>query len=192
MLSDVNLKGFNFLIYHGRFDSGKIREQIEEIKHTAEFLVCPFLTFSEIILDDELANKSESLKEFTKLTCDTGLKGFCGVNLIYCGVKQVSAVVTAGCELVDIASKTIDFDRAGVALGDKIKTYKTKNGVIGLLLDTDCLIEQYWQILKDSCDLVLIISKTPSELIKQDIRHSSGVYNLPYLYVDGSGIEYRD
>ena len=154
-------------------------------------MVHSFNAFCEVNLENELDGTGACIRRITALSARTNGAVFCPVRTHLFGLKHIGAAVCFKGRLIDIADRTQNPLSDEYETTDKLKVFAADGGKIGLLIDTDCLLEENWQKAAREADVILCLNRGTSAAAKDDAQHFSRTYAIPYLYVDDAGIEWR-
>ena len=190
MLTSAVIKNFRFKVWFGSFCEKRILNAAKE--WNGEILVCPFQCLAEVDLSAEIAGNGDCIKRLTGISESIGSTVFCGVKTKILEIKHISAAVCNKGRLIDIVDRTSNPYDDEFGISGKLKIFVCKEGRVGLLVDSDCLIESNWKRTAPHCDIMLCLNRGNSEFARQEVRLFSATYKTPYLYVDEQGIEWHE
>ncbi|MCL2848353.1 MAG: hypothetical protein FWE13_06410 [Firmicutes bacterium] len=177
-----------FKVWLGAFCPIKIEKAGESFEDN--ILVCPFLAMSEVDLSEEVDGRDNKIKRLADVSKKLNCSIFCGLRTKALDVKHISVAVCNKGRLVDIADRASNPFNDELGTSNKIKVFSSKKGKIGLLIDTDCLIENNWLKTAPHSDVMLCINRGSSEFSKEEVRQYATAFGMPYLYVDEEGLEW--
>jgi len=190
MLGEVRVGNFTFKTWTGAFCESKIKQALGK-DHKCDFLILGYNAFSGVDLSEEIAGFTSCIKRLRDFSLKTGGTIFCGIKTQILDIKHISVAVCGRGKVLDIV------DRSSNQLGDtygasnKLKMFGTKMGIVGLIVDSDCLSENVWQKIAPNAGIILCINRGSSPQVQEEVRLFSATYNKPYIYVDDIGVEWH-
>jgi hypothetical protein len=154
-------------------------------------VVYSYNAFPEIDLQKEMRGASNHIKSIAALSGESGGAVFCGIKTRLLGEKNIGAAVCNKGRLVDIVDRTSNPLADEYETSNRLKIFATGKGRIGLLLDTDCILERNWEKSAPHADIMLCLNRRDDEGAREEVRLFSAAYQIPYLYVDEEGIEWK-
>jgi len=187
MLESVKVLDFTFNIGFGKFNE---KDCLKADKNSV--VVYPYNSFSPVDLSSEIVGGGGVVKKLAE--CSKAIDGsiFCGVKTFILDIKHISVAVCNKGRLVDIVDRASNYLGDEFGTSNKIKVFSTKMGRIGLLVDSDCLLESSWQKTAEHADIMLCINRGNDEISKEEVRLFSACYKISYVYVDDNSVEWHE
>ena len=189
MFSRVDIEKFKFSVYVPESMGAEFLSVPKSFG--ADILVCPFSTFEEIDLTQEISGGGDCLCRICALSKKTNGTIFCGIKTRILNVKHLGVAACNKGRLVDIVDRTVNLIGDEYEETNMIKVFDSHAGRIGLLIDTDCLLEKNWEKIAPFSDVVLCLARGTMEYAREEVRLFSAAYGIPYLYTDEAGIEWK-
>jgi len=189
LLSEVKLNNFIFKTWTGAFCPVAIKKALGNSK--GDILVLGYNSFGGVDLSEEIVGTGTCLKRLSDFSAFIGGTIFCGIKTQILDIKHISVAVCGRGKVLDIV------DRSCNPLGDtygashKLKIFSTSAGMVGLIVDSDCLSESVWQKIAPHVNVILCINRGSSLQAQEDVRLFSAAYKKPYIYVDDQGVEWH-
>ncbi|MDR2202495.1 MAG: hypothetical protein LBP26_07070 [Clostridiales bacterium] len=117
---------------------------------------------------------------------------FCGVKTRLADFKHISVAVCHKGKLIDIVNRTSNPFGDEYCLSDKIKVFLTGRADIGVLVDSDVLIESNWEKTAPVCDVILSIVAGSDPLLLDEATRIAAKYDVSALFVNDDDIRWKD
>jgi len=191
VLNEIKINDFTFKVWTGAFNKQALLQQLKK-EDVGAIVVFGFDSFGIVDLSEEMAGVSKCLKPLSELSALTKSTIFAGIKTQILNVKHISVAVCGRGKVLDIVDRSCNILDDEYGASDKLKIFSSSFGMIGLLVDSDCLVEKTWQKVAPNCSVMLCVNRGSSSVIAEEVRLFSAAYNIPYIYMDDQGVEWNN
>jgi len=158
---------------------------------SGEVLVMGFNSFADVDYSEEITGAGLCLRRLSEFSEIMNGTVYCGVKTRILDIKHIGVAVCHKGRVVDVADRASNLFGDAYGTSPRIKVFTSKMGKVGVLVDTDCLLESNWQKTVPHADVMLCVNRGSSVTAQEEVRLYSQAYKIPYLYVDDQGVEWR-